>query len=106
MPSLAQLSLMTYLLKFSNFKVINYKIKEDIGVFLKIEKTEKTAICPCCGRATDKLHQNSWSLVKDLPLGEQSVYLQVNRRVMRCDRCKNKFNEELGIVKKNQTHTI
>ena len=82
MPSLAQLSLMTNLLKFSNFKVINYNIKEDIGVFLKIEKTDKKAICPCCGATTDKLHENYWSLVKDLPWGEQSVYLQVNRRVI------------------------
>ena len=75
MPSLAHLSLMTDLLKFSNFKVINYKIKEDINVLLKIKKTEKKAICPCCGLATKKLHQNYWNLVKDFPLVEQFVYL-------------------------------
>lgn len=106
MASKAQLNLMTSLLKLNAFKVINYKSTEGIGIFFKLEKIDKTATCPCCGSVTDKLHENHWRVVKDLPWGEQAVYLQVNSRQVRCDFCGKIFTEDLGIVKKNRTHTI
>ena len=97
---------MTSFLKLNAFKVINHKSHEGIGIFFKLEKIDKTAICPCCGSVVDKLHQNHWRVVKDLPWGEQAVYLQVNSRQVRCDFCGKIFTEDLGIVKKNRTHTI
>lgn len=97
---------MTSLLKLDAFKVINYKSTEGIGIFLRLEKIDETAICPCCGSVADKLHENHWRVVKDLPWGEQAVYLQVNSRQMKCDLCGKIFTEDLGIVKKTRTHTI
>ena len=44
--------------------------------------------------------------MKDLPWGEQAVYLQVNSRQMKCNFCGKIFTENLGIVKKKRTHTI
>ena len=40
-----------------------------------------------------------------LPFGEQKVYLQVNRRQMRCEGCPKKFSEDLEFVKKTRTYT-
>ncbi len=36
---------------------------------------------------------------------QQSVYLKVNRRRMRCPHCDNKFTEELDFVRKKRVHT-
>ena len=43
--------------------------------------------------------------MRDLPFGEQQVYLQVNRRQMRCEGCPKKFSEDLEFVKKTRTYT-
>lgn len=106
MASKAQLSLMTSILGMSEFKVIGYQNIEGIGIFLKIEKKEKKVMCPCCGKTTDKVHENHWYRVKDLPWGEQDVYLEVNRRQMRCPHCGKKFSEELGIIQKKRGYSL
>ncbi|WP_071592001.1 helix-turn-helix domain-containing protein [Baaleninema simplex] len=36
---------------------------------------------------------------------EQSVYLQVNRRQMRCQNCGKKFSEDLEVIPKKRTYT-
>ncbi len=43
--------------------------------------------------------------MRDLCFGEQSVYLKVNRRRMRCPHCHNKFTEELDFVRRKRVHT-
>jgi transposase len=43
--------------------------------------------------------------VRDLPWGEQQVYLQVNRRQFRCQHCKKVFSEEFELVKKKRNYT-
>ncbi|MDJ0596869.1 MAG: ISL3 family transposase [Pleurocapsa sp. MO_226.B13] len=37
---------------------------------------------------------------------QQSVYLKVNRRRMRCPHCQNKFTEELEFVRKKRVHSL
>ncbi len=44
--------------------------------------------------------------MRDLSFGEQSVYLKVNRRRMRCPHCHNKFTEELDFVRRKRIHTL
>ncbi|MEG4634184.1 transposase family protein [Microcoleus sp. AR_TQ3_B6] len=70
-----------------------------------LDNNNKKAIGPDCGKKTDKLHQNHYYVVSDLPFGEQKVYLQVNRRPMRCEGCPKKFSEDLEFVKKTRTYT-
>jgi transposase len=105
MASSGQLHLMTSLLNSQEFKVVNYQFQDEIGIFLHLEKKELKVKCPGCGNQTDKLHQNHWHLVRDLAFGEQKVYLRVNRRQMRCEKCGQKFSEELTLVKKRRNYT-
>ena len=105
MASSHQLNLMTLLLKSQEFKVIDYKLEEGIGIFLVLEKRELKVKCPHCGKATDKLHQNHRYIVRDLAFGEEKVYLRINRRQMRCDHCGQKFSEEFNLVKKKRNYT-
>ena len=44
--------------------------------------------------------------IRDLAFGQQSVYLKINRRRMRCLHCENKFTEKLEFVRKRRVHTL
>jgi len=105
MASNPQLYLMTKLLNIEGVTVKSYQIIENIGITIYLDNNNKKAICPDCGKKTDKLHQNHYCVVRDLPFGEQKVYLQVNRRQMRCESCPKKFSEDLEFVKKTRTYT-
>jgi transposase len=105
MASNPQLHLMTKLLNIEGVTVKNYQIIENIGITIYLDNNKKKAICPDCGQKTDKLHQNHYYVVRDLPFGEQKVYLQVNRRQMRCEGCPKKFSEDLEFVKITRTYT-
>ena len=96
---------MTKLLNIEGVTVKSYQIIENIGITIYLDNNNKKAICPDCGKKTDKLHQNHYYVVRDLPFGEQKVYLQVNRRQMRCEGCPKKFSEDLEFVKKTRTYT-
>lgn len=105
MPSNPELKLMTELLNIDGMKVENYKFIDDIGISLYVEQEARAIPCPQCGKHTKKLHQNHRYVVRDLPLMEKSVYLQVNRRQMRCERCGKKFTEDLEAIPKKRTYT-
>ena len=105
MASNPQLHLMTKLLNIEGVTVKSYQIIENIGITIYLDNNNKKAICPDCGKKTDKLHQNHYYVVRDLPFGEQKVYLQVNRRQMRCEGCPKKISEDLEFVKKTRTYT-
>jgi transposase len=94
--------------KFLNLEgvVINgYRHLENIGIVFEIESKSKKAICPSCGRMSDKLHQNHRYLVKDLPMSGQEVYLKINRRQFKCDNCQKAFSEKLDFVANKRTYT-
>lgn len=105
MASNPELSLMTKLLNLEGIKVENYRLVEGVGVLIYLESQVKTATCPHCGKTTNKLHQNREYTVRDIPLGEQAVYLKVNRRRWKCHRCSRIFTEEFSWVKKQRTYT-
>ena len=98
MPSNPQLKLMTDLLQLEGVTVTNYQHLENIGIVLFLEKVEKKATGIHCDASTQKLHQNHSLAIRDLPWGQQEVYLKINRRQMRCQNCGKKFNEELESV--------
>ena len=102
MPSHSQLNLMTNILRLEGFTVIDYQLIEGMGIVLSLEKVHKQATCIYSGSVTRKLHQNNELTVRDLPWGEEDVYLKINRRQMRCEKCKKKFTEELKDIKKKE----
>ncbi len=105
MASYPQKKLMTDILNLSGFMVQDYGFIEQVGIVLSLAKLVMTVKCPHCGSSTDKLHQNNPLTIRDIDWGEQKIYLRVNRRVMRCDRCGAKFREELGFVNKKRNYT-
>lgn len=61
--------------------------------------------CIHCGSKTEKVHQNNELTIRDLPFGEQALYLRINRRQMRGEKWGKKFTEELNYLPKKRTYT-
>ena len=105
MPSPAQLKLINELLNLAEVKVIDYQTQEKVGMIIKVQAKNQKAICPRCGQKSEKLHQNHWYLVRDLPISNQPVYLRVNRRQFKCQECQKPFSDDLPFVGKRKSYT-
>jgi len=97
--------ILTQLLNLTEL-VVESSLQEDLILFLTVSKKAKSAVCPQCGKKSEHLHQNQKYLVKDLPMGDFEVILNVNRRRFKCKTCRKTFNEELDFVgaRKGYTH--
>ena len=96
---------LTQLLSLPAVSVKSQKQLENT-LILEVEKNSKKAVCPRCHKSSSRLHQNHYSLIKDIPWGETEVFLRVNRRQFKCEKCSKPFSEELDFVKKRQKHTL
>jgi transposase len=59
--------------------MVESSLQEGQTLILSVSKNLKSAVCPQCGQKSEKLHQNQRYLVKDLPMGDKEVILNVNR---------------------------
>ena len=100
MPSFPQISLMTQILNLEAVNVLNYSIIENVGIFLFVEEKEKGGVCPKCQSRTQKIHKNIKVTIRDIPMGEQDVFLQVNKPQMRCINCDSKFTKSINFIDK------
>lgn len=105
MPSSAQLKLIRELINLPNQKVIDYINQENVAIIVQIAASNKKSTCPRCGTKSEKLHQNHSFLIKDIPWGEQEVYLKINRRQFKCQNCKKPFSESLDFIKTRRGYT-
>jgi transposase len=99
-----ELKLLTEVLNLEGVKVSHKHQHEGIGIILKIESIAKESACNICGTKSDRLHQNHQQIIKDLDWGEQAIFLEVNRRQFKCEKCKKPFSEELEFVKERRRY--
>jgi transposase len=99
------IKVLTEILDLSDVKVISHRVHTGIGMILQIEQEKSFATCPRCGTTSHKLHQNHRHIIKDLPFGEKEVFLEINRRQFKCEKCKKPFSEDLDFVNKKRTYT-
>ncbi|GAA6623507.1 transposase family protein [Scytonema sp. NUACC26] len=85
--------------------VVESSVQQDKILFLSVHKKVKSAVCPHCGTRSEHLHQNKKYLVKDLPMGDKEVILDVNRRRFKCKKCCKTFSEKLNFVGTKKTYT-
>jgi transposase len=100
-----ELKLLTEVLNLEGVKVSEKHQHEGIGIILKIDSIVKESVCNICGTKSDRLHQNHQQIIKDLDWGEQAVFLEINRRQFKCEKCKKPFSEELEFVKERRRYT-
>jgi transposase len=105
MSTKKELKLLTELVNLEGVKVSSHRQYEGIGIILQLEAIEKESVCSRCGSTSNKLHQNRWHIIKDLSWGEKTVFLEINRRQFKCEKCQKPCSEEMGFVKERRTYT-
>lgn len=100
-----KLKAISEILKIDGMIIKDYRIIDNIGYVVVLNSCKSKIVCPDCGKSSDKLHQNHWITVKDLPISEHFVYLKLNRRQMKCKGCAKVFSEEFKWVKKRNKFT-
>jgi len=93
------------ILNLPDMKVLDCQEIEGIGIVITIEKSINYCSCPICGKITQSIHQNHWRMIHDLPWGEKTVLLKINRRQFKCNKCKKVFSERLDFVERNKGYT-
>lgn len=99
------IKLLTELLNLEGIKVISHRQHERIGIILQLEPIRKESVCPRCRTKSHRVHQNHRYIVKDLPWGEKPVFLEINRRQFKCEKCQKPFSEDLDFIRKRRTYT-
>ncbi len=99
------IKLLTEILNIEGIKVISQRQPEGIGIILQIEPIGKESVCPRCGTKSHRVHQNHRYIVKDLPWGEKALFLEINRRQFKCEKCRKPFSEDLDFIKKRRNYT-
>lgn len=99
------IKLLTELLNIEGIKVISQRQHEGIGIIFQIEPIRKESVCPRCRTKSHRVHQNHRYIVKDLPWGEKPVFLEINRRQFKCEKCRKPFSEDLDFIRKRRNYT-
>jgi transposase len=99
------IKLLTELLNIEGIKVMSQRQHEGIGIIFQIEPIRKESVCPRCQTKSHRVHQNHRYIVKDLPWGEKPVFLEINRRQFKCEKCRKPFSEELDFIRKRRDYT-
>jgi transposase len=80
------------LLNLEDAIITKVKNTEDaVHIFLELPRRKHR--CPCCGTATDRIHDYREQIVRDTPLG-RDTYLHLRKRRYRCLACGKRFFEE------------
>lgn len=106
MPSNSSLHLISKLINFDGVKVIDYHFITEKEILITLENKVSESTCPHCHNVTNKVHQDHYYRIRDIPMSSYDVFLNVNRRQFRCVNCGQIFSEELNFVKKRRTYTI
>lgn len=106
MPSNSSLYLITKLINFDGVKATDYHFITDNELLITLENKTSESTCPHCYSFTDKIHQNHYYRIRDIPFSTYDIFLNINRRQFQCTNCGKIFSEELNFVKKKRTYTI
>lgn len=88
-------------------KILKYEYADDI-VIIYIQRTNKSTICPCCGKKSSKINTKYFRTIKDLPIQENKVILKLETKTFFCknEKCEiNTFAEEFDFVESHARMT-
>lgn len=96
--------LLTEILNLPGIEVEDYT---DVAgeLILEVEARTTEAICPRCQQTSCHLHQNHWSLARDLSISGRTVFLKINRRQFKCQTCGKPFSEILDFIGSRRKQT-
>ena len=91
----------------NNLKVLNYEYVNDT-LIIDLERTNNAEVCPCCGRKSKSIHSRYIRIIKDLPIKEYKVILNITAKVFCCknEKCStNTFTEHFDFIESHSRMT-
>ena len=88
-------------------KVTSYEYEKDI-LIINIERMNKSAICPHCGKKSTSVHSRYIRTIKDLPIQEYKVILNIETKIFFCknEKCTTKtFSEKFDFIENHARMT-
>lgn len=88
-------------------KNTSYEYIEDI-LSINLERINKSAICPCCGKKSTNIHSRYGRTIKDLPIQEYKVVLNIETKIFFCKNKKcntNTFSEKFDFIENHARMT-
>ncbi len=88
-------------------KVLSYEYVKDT-LLINVERTNKSATCPCCGKESSKVHSRYIRQIKDLPIQEYKVILNITAKIFFCKNKKcptNTFAEQFDFIESHSRMT-
>lgn len=75
----------------------------EFSIWLAAEQYPKLQSCPYCGCEDERFKRNGTrsQIVRDVPCGIRSVYLEIKRQSYSCRKCKTPFQQTLPAVEGN-----
>ena len=79
------------LLNLEDVTITNVEnISEQLHIYIELPRRKH--VCPCCGAATDRVHDYRMQVIKDVPLA-RDTFLHLRKRRYRCG-CGKRFFEK------------
>ena len=81
-------------------KIISHEYMDDI-ITIYVKSTNKSAICPCCGKKSSSINSRYFRTIKDLPIQDNKVILKLETKTFFCknNNCKiNTFAENFHFI--------
>lgn len=88
-------------------KVIKYEYVDDIAT-IYIKRTNRSAICSCCGKKSSKVNTKYFRTIKDLPIQDNKVILKLETKTFFCKNkeCQiNTFAEKFDFIESHARMT-
>lgn len=70
-----------------------------------VEQIFSDSLCPRCGQRVGVWSKERWRQVRDLPLLERPVWLEIRQRRFRCSGCGRRFWEQFPSISLRQRQT-
>ena len=80
------------------FKILNYEYIDE-NLVITVTRTNKSDICPCCGKKSNNVHSRYFRTIKDLPIQENKVILKIKAKVFFCKNPKCAINRIIDTSK-------
>lgn len=90
-------------LKVTGIENIDEKV-----LLIHVESTKKTGVCPCCSKRSNSIHSKYHRKIKDLPIQEEKVILDIEAKVFFCKNKKctiNTFAEQFDFIESHSRMT-
>ena len=83
----------TLLLRLPDYEVLSFREETDLNLYrFTVGPRQRVGLCPSCGKSCDQVHQTrSRAGIKDLPLSNFAVELEVRVPQYECPRCHKAF---------------